>query len=152
MHQRGVGGQATDDFTGLRGLEELGALLHHVGIHRAAQVGRDPFAQPGDHVKACGREQAQRRTHGEQRREVLAQVHQLLARVVRHESLIDQALESHGKGQGAGGSQQQKDQGQADLQAVGTKEGKQPAERLRALGFAAFAVGHGEGVVDNPSV
>jgi hypothetical protein len=52
LHKRGVGGQARQHFTGLRGFEKLGALVQHMRVHGIAQVGRDSLTEPGDHVKA----------------------------------------------------------------------------------------------------
>ena len=130
LHQRGVGGQAAEDLAGLRGLEELGALPHHVGVDGVAQVGRDALAQPGDHVKAQGGEQAQRRAHGEQGTEVLAQRHDALARISRHQPLVDQRLQGHGQQQGAGGGHDQEHHRPSNAPSVGPQEGDQAAERL----------------------
>jgi len=109
---------------------ELGALPHHVGIHRVAQVGGDALTQPGDHVEAQGGEHAQRRTHGEQGAEVLLQRHHALARISRHQPLVDQRLQGHGQQQGAGGGHHQEDHRPRNAPSVGPQKGDQAAERL----------------------
>ena len=145
LHQRGVGGQPAQHLAGLRGLEELRALPHHVGVDRVAQVGRDALAQPGDHVEARRREQAQRRADAEQRQEVLAQRQQALAGVGGDQALVDQQLQRHREGQRAGRGQHQEDDGQRDAATVGPHEGQQARQRTHALAGCGFAGAEGRG-------
>ena len=134
LHQRGVGGQARQHLTGLGGLEKLGALLHHMGVHGIAQVGGDALPEPGHHVEACCREQPQGRTDTEQGHEVLAHGHHPCAGVVRHEALVDQRFQRDRKHQGADRRHHQEEHAQRDAAAVRPQERQQPAQRACALG------------------
>jgi hypothetical protein len=87
-----------------------------VGVDGVAQVGGDALAQPGHHVEARGREQAQRRAHAEQGQEVLAQRHHALARVGGDQALVDQHLQRHREQQRGHRGQHQEGRGQPDLQ------------------------------------
>jgi hypothetical protein len=128
LHQGGVGGQAAQHLAGLGALEELGALLQHMGVDGVAQVGGDALTQPADHVEAQRREQPQRRPHAEQRQEVPAQRHHPLARVGGDHALVDQRLQRHREGQCAHRRQHQKQPSQRDLQPVRSQERPQPGE------------------------
>jgi len=131
LDEGGVGREARDHLTGLRGFEELGALPQHVGVHGFFQVGGDAFAQPAHHEVARGREHAQRRAHPKQREEVLAHLHQPLARVAGDQALVDQQAQRHGQGQGGQRGEHQKHPRQHQVQAVRTHEGPQRREGAR---------------------
>ena len=134
LHERGVGRQAAEHFAGLRGLEELWALRHHVRIDGVAQVCGDAFAEPGDHVEARGREHAERRADGKQLEEMFAQGHHPLAGVGSDEALVDQGLERDGKDERAHRSEHEEQYGQRDAAVVGAQEGQQAAQRAHRLG------------------
>ena len=134
LHQRRVGGQARQHFAGLRGFEELRALPQHVGIDRVAQVGRDALAQPAHHVEARRREQAQRHGDGEQRQEVVAQRHQLLALVGGDSSRRRSGRAAPREHQRADRRHHQEQPGQRDAPAVGADEGQQAGQRAGRCG------------------
>ena len=140
LHQRGVGGQAAEHLAGLGGLEELRALPQHMAVDGVAQVGRDALAQPAHHVEARRREHAERRTHREQRQEMLAQRHDARAGLGRHQALVDQRAQRHRKHQRRARRQHQEQPGQRDAPAVGPHEGRQPGEGLGALAARAAGV------------
>ena len=133
LHEGGVGGQPRQHLAGLRGLEELGALLDDMRVDGVAQVGGDALAEPGDHVKARGRKHAECGADGEQREEVLAQGHYPRTWVARHEALVDQGLQRDRKHQRADCREHEKQNGQRDAAAIRPQEGQQPAERANVL-------------------
>jgi hypothetical protein len=133
LYQRRVGGQARQHLAGLRGLEELGALLEHVGVDSVAQVGGDTLAEPSDHVEAPGREHAQRDADAEQREEVAAQRHDALARIGGDQALVDQRLQRDRQCQRGQRGEHQEQPGQRDAAAVGAQERRQAGERAHLL-------------------
>ncbi|BCQ26836.1 hypothetical protein NK8_50200 [Caballeronia sp. NK8] len=91
LDQRGIGREARQDFSGLRGLEELRTHAHDVIVDRAPQIGRHPFAQPRDPVKA------QRRRTGEDERDDKKpdEIAIDMGPVAACEAAVDQVSERH---------------------------------------------------------
>ena len=129
LHQRGVAGQPRQHLAGLRGLKKLRALPHHMRIHRIADVGRDPLAQPADGVEAPGRKKPQRGGHAEQLEKMGAQRHQLLALVSRVHAAVDQAPQRQGKHQRRHRRHDQEKHRQPDAARIRPQKRKQPRQR-----------------------
>ncbi len=115
-----------------------------MAVDRVAQIGGDALAQPAHHVKAHGREDAQREGHAEQLQKMAAQAHGLGAAVARHQAAVDQLPQGHREHQRGGGGQHQKQHRQRDLPAVRLDERQQAAQgfgvaRLGALGLGFLA-------------
>ena len=147
MHQRSVGGEAAEHFAGLCGLKKLGALVQHMRIDRVAQVGRDALAQPTHHVEARGAEQAQRKSHAKQGKEVLAQRHHLGTLVGLREAAINQAAQRHREQQGGGCGQHQEQQGHGNAAPIRAQKGNKPGKGPGiALGGVRCNVGHARSV------
>ena len=134
LHQGRVGGQARQHLAGLRGLEELRALLHHMRVDRIAQVGRDPLAEPGDHVEAQRREHPERGADAEQREEMAAQREDAFARVGGNKALVDQRLERDRHRQRGERRHHQEQGGQGDAAVVRRKKRQQVAQRAHRAG------------------
>jgi hypothetical protein len=145
LHQRRVGGQARQHLAGLRRLEELRALFEHVGVDGVAQVRRDAFAQPADHVEARGGEQSQRDRHAEQREEVLPHGEDALSRR-RAKPLVDEPAQRHREHQHRGGGEAEEHDGQRDAAPVGLQERQQSREGLRLARGRGGGGGHWQGV------
>ncbi len=128
LDQGGVGGQARQHFAGLGGLEELGALVDHVAVDGAADVGGDAFAQPGHHVEARRGRDPEHGRHAEQREEGGVDVADAVLAGGGAEAEVDHLLEGGGDGQGGAGREQQGDAGKGELAAVRTQEGQQALE------------------------
>ena len=126
LHQRGVGRQPRQHLAGLGGFEKFRALHQHMRVHGIAQVGRDPLAQPTDHVKTRRREQPQRHCHAEQRQEVFAHGQQLLALALGRQPAVDQAAQGDREHQRRRGRQNQEQRGPDDACAVGPEKRRQP--------------------------
>lgn len=144
LDQRGVGGEARQDFAGLRGFEERRTLPQHMRVHRIAEVGCDSLAEPAHGIETRRGKHAQRHRHREQQEEVVSQFHRLRAAIGRDESAVDQLTQRQRKSQRRASRKHQEQAGQRNLQPVGTQERKQSGEGFGCAfgGVAGDGFGH----------
>ena len=131
MHQRGVNRQARQHLASLGRFKKLRALVQHVAIDGIAQVCSDAFAQPAHHVKAPGREQAQRHRHAKQGHKVIAQAHQLhafVAQISFYQPAVNQAAQGQRESQRGQGSQYEEGDGQPNAATVRAQKRQQTTE------------------------
>ena len=146
LHQGGVGRQARQHLAGLRAFEELRALPQHMGVDPAAQIGRDPLAQPAHHVVARRREKAQQHGEPEEPGEMDAQGCALAAGGRMEQAAVDQPAQREREAQGAARGEQQEQQGKRDAGAIRAQERQQLAQRaqgaLAGQGGEGWGIGH----------
>ena len=135
LHDRRVGGDARQDLAGARGLEEAGRHADDVAIDLASDAGHDPLAEPGDEVGAQEGRDGERQDDDD--RGTQRVVEGLGPRL--GEAAVDQVAQADAEREDGGCGDDQCDDRTRDLQLVGGKVAREPAQLAQIAALDAVA-------------